>query len=116
MFELIRENQLNLMLLLCGACAILVFLLLLTRFLSRNRKIILTLMEVMAVFLLWFDTLAYVYAGTPGQMGYVMGRLSNFMVFFLTPGVVFGFNLYLNDLLTNEGKIAKVPARLKFTG
>ena len=116
MFELIRENQLNLMLLLCGACAILVFLLLLTRFLSRSRKIILTLMEVMAVFLLWFDRLAYVYAGDPGQMGYVMVRLSNFMVFFLTSGVVFGFNLYLNDLLTNEGKLAKVPARLKFTG
>ena len=40
MFELIRENQLNLMLVLCGACGILTLLLLNTRFLAKSRKII----------------------------------------------------------------------------
>ena len=116
MFDLIREHQLNLMLLLCGACGILVFLLLQTTFLTRSRKIILTMMEVMAVLLLWFDRQAYLYAGDPGNKGYIMVRLSNFLVFFLTSGVVFGFNLFLNDLLMHEGKLSNVPARLKITG
>ena len=69
MFELIRENQLNLMLVLCGACGILTLLLLNTRFLAKSRKIILIVMELIAFFLLWFDRLAYVYAGDISRKG-----------------------------------------------
>ncbi|MCR5098935.1 MAG: HD domain-containing protein [Lachnospiraceae bacterium] len=116
MFELIRTHQLNLMLILCGACGILVFLLFNTRFLSRSRKIILILMELSALFLLWFDRSAYIYAGDPGHTGYVMVRLSNFMVFFLTSGIVFCFNLYLTDLLTGEGQLKVQPKRLFVAG
>ena len=113
MFELIRAHQLNLMLFLCGACGILLFLLLLTRFFSKSRKRILILMELVAFFLLWFDRLAYVYAGVPGQKGYYMVRISNFAVFFLTSGIVFGYNLYLADWMMHEGKLKAIPFRLK---
>ncbi|MCR4656859.1 MAG: HD domain-containing protein [Lachnospiraceae bacterium] len=116
MFELIRLHQLNIMLFLCGACGILVVLLLNTRFLSRSRKGILILMEFIAMFLLWFDRLAYIYAGDISRTGYYMVRISNFMVFFLTSAIVFGFSLYLSDLLKNEGKCAVLPKRLFFTG
>ena len=116
MIELIREYQLDIMLLLCGACGILVFLLINTRFLSKSRRRILILMEIMACFLLWFDRLAYIYAGAFGQTAFVMVRVSNFMVFFLTSAIVFGFNLYLIDLLTNEGKLSAPPKRLIFVG
>ncbi|MBO4337322.1 MAG: HD domain-containing protein [Lachnospiraceae bacterium] len=112
MMELIKAHQLNLMLVLCGACGILVFLLLNTRFLSKSRKLILIAMETMAVFLLWFDRLAYIYAGDPSQKGYLMVRLSNCIVFFLTPGIVLGFNKYLMDWLTHEGGMTKIPVRL----
>ena len=118
MFELIRAYQLDIMLLLCGACAILIFLLAMTRFLSKSRKRILILIESIALFLLWFDRLAYIYAGNPGQTGYIMVRVSNFMVFFLTSGIVFGLNLYLRDYLINEGKlrVESLPYRLKISG
>ncbi len=116
MFELIRANQLNLMLILCGACGILVFLLLNTRFLSKTRKLILILLEVMAFFILWFDRLAYIYAGDVSHKGYVMVRVSNFMVFFLTSGIVFGFTLYVTDLLKVEGGLEHIPLRMNIAG
>ena len=116
MIELIREYQLDIMLLLCGACGILVLLLINTRFLSKSRRRILIMMEIMACLLLWFDRLAYIYAGGSGQTAFVMVRVSNFMVFFLTSAVVLGFNLYLIDLLTKEGKHSAPPKRLVFVG
>ena len=113
MIEFIRAHQLNLMLLLCGACGIMAFMLFITRFLSARRKGILILMEIIAFVLLWFDRMAYIYAGDPGPQAYIMVRLSNFLVFFLTPGVVFGFNLYLMDYMRNEGGKDVLPKRLR---
>lgn len=116
MYEFIKDNQLNAMLFLCGACGILVFLLLNTRFLSKSRKKILIFMELAAFFLLWFDREAYVYAGSPGQKSYYMIKVSNFMVFFLTSAIVFGFNLYISDWLTCEGKQTKLPRLTNIAG
>ncbi len=112
MFELMRDHQLNIMLVLCGSCAILIFLLVMTRFLSSSRKRILVMMELMALLLLWFDRMAYVYAGDVSNAGYVMVRVSNFLVFFLTSGIVCGFDLYLWDYLVHEGKVKTLPKRL----
>ncbi len=116
MFEFFRANQLNVMLLLCGGCGILVFLLLNTRFISGSRKWILILMETVSFFLLWFDRLAYVYAGVPGEKAYIMVRVSNFIVFFLTSAIVFCLNLYIVNLMKNEGKLTKLPSRLTVIG
>ena len=114
MFDFMRNNQLNIMLFLCGACAIIALLLFMTRFLSVSRKKSLILMEFVAFFLLWFDRLAYIYAGNPGHTGYIMVRVSNFFVFFMTSGIVFGFNIYLIDWLTHEGGMKSPLVRLKF--
>ena len=113
MIDFIRAHQLNLMLLLCGACGIMAFMLFITKFLTPRRKMILILMELIAFFLLWFDRMAYIYAGVPGPQGYIMVRLSNLLVFFLTPAVVFGFNLYLMDYMKNEGGKTVLPKRLR---
>ncbi len=102
MVEFIRTYQLDIMLLLCGACGMMAVLLLITRFLDSRRKWALFRMEIVAFFLLWFDRLAYMYASQPGPKAYVMVRLSNFLVFFLTSGVVFSFNLYTKVLLESE--------------
>ena len=113
MFDFIRDYQMSIMLALCSVCATMAVLLLITRFLSKRRKWILVIMELVATFLLWFDRLAYIYRGDTSDLGYVMVRLSNFMVFFLTSCVVFGFNLYLCDLLLNEGEMETLPRRLR---
>ena len=114
MFEFIAEHQLNIMLVLCGSCAAIAFLLLITKAISRRRKFILLLMQLNAITLLYFDRLAYIYAGDPSRTGYIMVRLSNFFVFFLTPALVLYFNMYLSDLLRVEGKRDSVSVRLKF--
>ncbi|MBR4759390.1 MAG: HD domain-containing protein [Lachnospiraceae bacterium] len=116
MYDLIRTHQLNIMLFLCGSCGVMVFLLMITRFLTKSRKSILIAMELIAFFLLWFDRQAYIYAGNPTEKGYVMVRVSNFMVFFLTSAIVFGFNLYLTDLLLHEGEMEKQPRILSVVG
>ena len=111
-FDFIREHQMNIMLALCAICAMMAVLLLITRFLPRKRKWILILLELVATFLLAFDRAAYTYRGDVSKQAYVMVRLSNFMVFFLTSAIVFGFNLYLTNLLLTEGKMQKIPRRL----
>ncbi len=113
MFEFIRTYQLDIMLLLCGACAVMCLLLCITRFLSKSRRQVLIMMEVIAFSLLWFDRLAYIYAGDPSSKGYIMVRVSNFFVFFLTSGIVVGFNIYLSDWLMHEGGMTSPPVRLK---
>ncbi len=113
MYEFIKDNQLNIMLILCGGCGVMAILLCMTQFLGKRRKHILIAMEVVAVLLLWFDRLAYIYAGRTSPKGYYMVRISNFLVFLLTSAIVFFFNQYLKDLLANEESIKKVPRRLK---
>ena len=112
MYEIIRANQLNIMLMLCGACAFVIFLLMFTRFLPAGRKKILLMVELVAFFLLWFDRLSYIYRGNVSAKGYIMVRVGNFLVFFLTLAIVFGFNLYLSDWFFKEGKMSSVPKRL----
>ena len=114
MFDFLRTYQLDIMLILTGASLCLALLLFITRFLDKRRKYILIYMEFVATFLLFFDRLAYVYAGGVGPTAYVMVRVSNFFVFFLTPSVIFGFNQYIIDLLMKECKVKKIPKRLLF--
>lgn len=113
MIELIRERQLALMLLLCGACLFMVLLLLFTQFITKRRKLTLIGMELVAFFLLWFDRLAYVYAGETGTMAFYMVRISNFLVFFLTSGIVLVFDFYISDLILEEGGLEELPSRLR---
>ena len=69
-------------------------------------------MELSAAFLLVFDRAAYIYRGDSSQTGFIMVRLSNFMLFFLTPALVLTFNLYLTDIMLNEAKLKMIPKRL----
>lgn len=116
MYELIRTYQLDIMLALSTTCMLMAILLLFTKYMQRRRKWILFLMEIIAAFLLFFDRLAYIYAGAAGKKAYVMVRLSNFMVFFLTAWVVFGFNLYITDLVQKEGTTELTIKRLMTVG
>ena len=112
MFDLIREHQLNIMLVLCAFCALMAILLLITRFLPRRRKWILVMMELTSMILLAFDRTAYIYRGDGSDPGFVMVRVSNFMVFFLTSAILLCFNLYITNLLLTDGHLEKMPRRL----
>ena len=109
--DLIKTNQLDIMLFLSGVCGILVVLTLITGGLSRKRKRILSLLEAGAMLLLMADRYAYLYRGDPSTLGYWMVRVSNFLVFFLTLFIIHLLTLYLYDLYKYDAKI-KPPMRL----
>ncbi|MBQ7464104.1 MAG: HD domain-containing protein, partial [Lachnospiraceae bacterium] len=115
MWEFTVNHQLNIMLGLSGVCGVLALLIVLAKALTKKRRIVLVLMELTAMFLVSFDRLAYIYAGRGDATAYVMVRLSNFIVFLMTSGMVFAFNLYVSDLLQNEGKMKILPKRLDVT-
>ena len=111
--EILRQYQVNIMLILIGVCGVIALFVFLTNTLSEKRKLILMRLEIFAMFLLIADRQAYLFRGDTSDAGWWMVRISNFLVFFLTLAVIYCFNLYLIDLFTNEGKLSVVPRRLK---
>lgn len=112
MMEFLRAHQLNIMLFMSGMCGILTFLSLISRVLAPKRRRILTLLESAAMFLLIADWYAYRFRGDPGQMGFWMVRISNFLSFFLILFMIHEVTLYLCDLFRNEARMKTVPRRL----
>lgn len=108
-----RQFQSDIMLLLSGVCGAISFFVYMTYTMTKKRKSSLMLMELSAMFLLIADRRAYIHRGDVSSLGWVMVRLSNFLVFFLTAFVLFGFNMYLIDLMTNEGGLERPPKRLR---
>ena len=111
--EVLRQYQADIMMILSGICGIIALFVYMTNTMSKQRKFALMLMEVSAMFLLISDRRAYIYRGDPSAFAWWLVRISNFLVFFLTLVVLFGFNLYLIDLCTHEGKLEAVPRRLR---
>ena len=113
MYGLLQESQLNIMLALSSICGSIACFVLVNKTLSKSRKTYLIVIEVSAMILLAFDRFAYIYRGDVSSAGYYMVRISNFIVFFMTLFLLFAFNLYLNDLFTNEGDLKNTPGILK---
>ena len=111
--EWLSLHQLNFMQALSGICCIMICLLFVTKALSRRRRWILIAMELASALLVSFDRLAYIYSGDISRTGYIMVRVSNFIVFFMTSGVVLVFNLYVTDIIKNECEENDIPVRLK---
>ena len=110
--ELLKQYQLNIMLVLSSICAMLAFFVIITKSIPPARKRILTAIELSAMLLLIFDRFAYNFRGDTSNIGFYMVRISNFMTFFLTIAVIFCFTLYIMDLYRNEGAMTKLPKRL----
>ena len=111
--EVLRQYQADIMLVLSGICGIMTLFVYMTKPISQNRKVTLMLLELSAMFLLISDRRAYIYRGDVSTLGWWMVRISNFLVFFLTLVVIYGFNRYLIDLYTHEGGLEQTPKRLK---
>ena len=67
--EFLRNNQLDIMCALSGACGITALFAGITKSTSAKRKGILIMVELSAMFLLIFDRLNYIYDGVAGSMG-----------------------------------------------
>ena len=113
MMQFLIDHQLNIMMLLSGICGALTILIIVSRALSKRRRLALSAMEITGMLLITFDRMAYIYSGDTSRTGFIMVRVSNFVVFFMTSMIVYAFNMYLTDLLTEEGKMEEPPKRLK---
>lgn len=111
--DLIRQHQLDIMLMLSGVCFAVSFFGLWTHEVSKTKRISLLLMGVSAAVLLLSDRFAYIYRGDVSSVGYWMVRICNFLVFFLTLFVLHTYNMYLTDFFRNEVGLEKVPMRLR---
>ena len=115
LLDLLKEYQLNIMLVLSSICGLLAFFVAITKAMPAKRKWILLSLELGAMFLLIFDRFAYYFRGDTSDIGFWMVRISNFFVFFLTLTVIYAFDLYLIDLFHNEGGMKETPRRLKIS-
>ena len=113
LLDIIKENQLNLMMLLSGICGIISIFVLFTKALSPRRRRCLFLMDIFSVLLLMADRFAYVYRGNISRVGFYMVRISNFTVYFMFLLILFAFNSYLTDLYITDGKLESPPRCLK---
>ena len=113
MFDFIREHQLNFMLSLSSICAVIILFISVTSAMPKKRKLSLFITESSAMLLLIFDRFAYIYRGDVSTLGWWMVRISNYLVFSLSLMAILGFNIYLADMLVNEGGLPSVPKRLR---
>ena len=111
--EFLREHQLNIMLFMSGICGILTFMTLITESLSSRKKVILAFLELCAMILLLFDRFSYIYRGDLSDLGFVMVRLSNGLVFFLQIFIPHLVTQYLKELYKDEGALQKTPICLR---
>ena len=112
MVEFLINHQLNIMLALSSVCATIALFVLIARAIPKRRRVALLLLELSSMFLLYFDRMAYIYSGDISHTGYVMVRVSNFLVFFLTNIVILSLNLYLIDVIRGAGGLEGVAFRL----
>ncbi len=112
MFEFLQSFQLNLMLFLSGACAVLALLAMSTQMQSRLRKHTLVMIELGATVLLLADRFAYIFRGDLSPVGYRVVHISNFLVYFITVFILHEFTLYILDLVKTGEPDAKRPVTL----
>ena len=112
MAEFLRLHQLSIMLALSGICFTVAVFVAITNTLPKKRKFTLLYMELCSGLLLVADRYAYIFRGNTTDMGYVMVRITNFFVFFLSLSVMHAFNLYLDDLLASADE-GRSPLGLK---
>ena len=104
--------QTDLMMVLSGICFITCIFTAISRSIPIYRRKLLIFMTSTEMFLLIFERFSYQYSGDVSNLGFVMVRLSNFMVFCLPYMLTFLFALFLADMLKDEGGIDFVPSSI----
>ena len=110
--EFISSHQLDVMLFLSGCCGILAVMTMMPKFMSRQRRIILTLMEAASTLLLICDRLSYLYRGDASTLGWFTVRISNGACYFFMLFIPFLVTQFMRDLYKNEGGLERAPKRL----
>ena len=111
--EMLQKYLLDMMLALSGIGAAFAVLVLLSKALSRRRRLVIVIIELSATFLLFFDRLTYIYDGDASRFGTVVARVGNIVVFMLTQFIIFAFIHYVMNIIREDRKM-KIPRVLRF--
>lgn len=93
--DFIRSHQLNIMLALSSVCFVILIFIVLTNYLSKEKKKALLFFVFSTAFLLLVDRFAYIYRGDTTTIGFIMAKLCKYLVFFNILNVVYGFDVLL---------------------
>ena len=110
--EFLRENQISIINFIQGICAIIMLLTLITKNMSRSRKMVIFFLELSALCLLIAVEFSYTYRGTPGHFAYIVVRLSKILDHFFALMTIFVFNIYMKDVFLHEVGLKKSPVLL----
>ena len=110
--EFLRIHQLDVMVFLIGCCAILTVMTMMPKFMSRRRRIILTLMESASMFLLISDRLSYLYRSNTSFAAGLTVRLSNGMCYLMILFIPYLVTHFIRDLCKTEIGLDASPKRL----
>ena len=113
MIEIIRQNQVYIVLSLMSICALIFFLALITGNLSKRRRIAISVLELSAF--CWLGG-SFLYNLLKNNItttsAWYMVRIGKFCDYTFSNFIVFAFGLYLKDLFMNEGGVQKKLVRL----
>lgn len=79
----------------CVFCLIATLSMVLSNQFDKEKRQSLMWMQFFTAILLASDALAYIFRGDPGEDGYIMVRISNFLVFLVTDIVLLFFHIYV---------------------
>ncbi|MBR5348876.1 MAG: HD-GYP domain-containing protein [Lachnospiraceae bacterium] len=109
--DMLKELQLDLMIALIGIGIAFAILIVLAKGISRKRRLVIVIIELLAAALLSCDRLAYIYDGDPRETGRVIVYVSNYLLYLLTPLCAFVFDHYIMNLFREDLNL-KIPKRL----
>ena len=110
--DILKDHQLNMMLSLGSVCATIALFVLLTG-ISTKKKNALFLLELSSSILLLTDRISYILDSSPTFFGFCMMKVFCFLLFAITPFVIFSYNLYLRQIFAETEGLS--PNLKRFT-
>lgn len=113
MVNFFLAHQLNIMLILGGICGMAAVTTFIMKFLTNRKRFSMMMMGFGAMLLLFSDRFAYIYRGDTSELGFIMTRVSNFLVYFMTLVVILAVNKYVIELIIVDCGATTVPKLLR---
>ena len=107
--DFIRNNQLNIMLVLSSVCLVIFVFLLMNNQLPKEKKKTLLLFVLFTALLLITDRYAYIFRGQTTNIAFILAPLFKYLTFFNILNVVYGFDEYIKYMYKENHPNTKQP-------
>lgn len=107
--DFIRNNQLNIMLVLSSVCLVIFVFLLMTNHLPKEKKKALLLFVFFTALLLITDRYAYIFRGQTTNIAFILAPFFKYLTFFNILNVVYGFDEFIKCMYKENHPKTKQP-------